>query len=147
MGKLREALQVDGKREEIVDDCCRLLDGQVASKKGLSGMAVKGGYKVLKAIKPGAVREAIDGLLDDFVEALEKFHDDWKERDEGTFGEHLKRNKACVAEALVGVTDERARNTRHQNLRKIYDKLRPSALTHVEAAVPDLADLVDKHIG
>ncbi|RME28607.1 MAG: hypothetical protein D6806_02610 [Deltaproteobacteria bacterium] len=146
MGLLRDALRVDDRRTEIVDDCCRLLDNQVASKKGLSGMAVKGGYKVLKALKPGAVREAVDGLLDDFIEAMETFHDEWKKKGDGSFGQYLNKEKDRVAESLVCVTDERAKKTRHQNLRKIYDKLRPSAVAHVQAAVPELAELIDKYL-
>ena len=59
MATLLEKLPLPDKREQIVDDCCRLLDGEVRKKGGMSGLAVKAGYKVLKSIKPGAVCEAI----------------------------------------------------------------------------------------
>ena len=144
MTTLREELPLEEKRPQIIDDCCRLLDAEVSRKKGIGGLAVKGGYKVLKTIKPGAVREAVDGLLDDFIDALEPFRSSWEEGGAaGTFAAHLQARDGQVAEALVQVTDAKARNTRHGNLRKVYQKLRPSAVNHVRQAVPALAVLID----
>jgi len=146
MGELLERLPLPEKRAEIIDACGVLLDGEVKKKKGVRGMAVKAGYKVLKAIKPGAVREAIDGLLDDFLAALEKYHDDWQSSGaEGSFGQAMKKQDAQIAESLVQVTDKKAENTKHKNLGKMYKKLRPSAVSNVREAVPGLADLVDRY--
>ena len=39
-----------GYRPRVVDACVRLIDEEVAAKSGLSGMAVKGAYAVVKKI-------------------------------------------------------------------------------------------------
>ena len=146
MATLLEKLPLPDKREQIVDDCCRLLDGEVKKKGGMSGLAVKAGYKVLKSIKPGAVREAIDGLLDDFIAALEPFYGEHERTQEcQSFGAYMKGRPGDVAEALVRVTDERADRSRHKTLARGYRRLRPSALKNVTEAVPGLADLFDRY--
>jgi hypothetical protein len=144
MPSLKEKLPLPEKRSEMVDACAQLLDREVSSKGGLGGLAVKAAYKVFKSFKPGAARDAVDGLFDDFVDALEPFHQEYEqEHPTGTFGAHLKSRTGRVAEALVQVTDRRAERSRHKNLVKAYQKLRGSAVRNVEAAVPGLADLMD----
>ncbi len=147
MTTLLANLPLPEKRRDVIDDCVRLLDAEVKRKKGLTGLAIKAGYRVLKAFKPGAVPEAVDGLLDDFLASLEPLYADHdKAGGFGSFGTHMKRRTHDVAEALLGVTDRRADGSRHRTLVKGYRKLRPSALRNVEEAVPGLADLFDKHI-
>ena len=143
MAKLVDKLPLPDKRKEIVDACARLLDDEVRKKKGIGGLAVKAGYKVLKAFKPGAVTNLVDALFDDFIEALEKFHSDFDGA--GLFGGYLKTRDAEVAEALIQVTDRRAQKTKHNSLRKGYQKLRGSAKRNVQEAVPGLADLIDRY--
>jgi len=145
MTTLLDKLPLPDEREPILDDCQRLLDAEVAGKKGMSGLAIKAGYKVLKSFRPGAVRASIDGLLDDFISALEPFHSDFAAAGQGTFGGHLKSRTGEVAEALVGVTDERANRSKHKTLVRGYRRLRPSAVRHVTEAVPALADLFDHY--
>ncbi len=148
MTTLLAKLPLPQRRRDIVDDCCRLLDSEVKKKKGISGLAVKAGFGVLKAIKPGAVREAVDGLIDDFIAALEPFHADWiKAGSPKTFGDFLRGRNGEVAEALVKVTDRKAENTKHSNLKKMYHKLRPSAVRNVQEAVSGLGDLMDRYYG
>lgn len=143
MAKLVDKLPLPDKRKEIVDACTQLLDGEVRKKKGIGGLAVKAGYKVLKAFKPGAVPNLVDALFDDFIEALDKFHSDYDGA--GSFGGYLKARDSEVAEALVQVTDRRAQKTKHNSLRKGYQKLRGSAKRNVQEAVPGLADLIDRY--
>ena len=145
MTTLLDKLPLPDKREPILDDCQRLLDAEVARKKGMGGLAIKAGYKILKSFKRGAVRGAIDGLLDDFITALEPFHADFVAKGEGTFGGFLKGRTGEVAEALVGVTDTRADRSKHKTLVRGYRKLRPSAVRHVTEAIPGLADLFDSY--
>jgi len=145
MAKLIDKLPLPDRRSEMVDDCCRLLDAEVSRKSGLSGLAVKAGYKMLKGFKPGAVRHAVDGLLDEFIEALEPFHADFEKSGTGTFGGHIKGRKHEAAEALLAVTDRRAQNPDQKALAKAYAKLRGTGLRNVEEAVPGLADLMDRY--
>ena len=142
---LKEKLR-EFERGAVVDDCVRVLEEEVASKKGLSGFAVKGAFKVIGAVKPGFIRAVVSGLLDEFVAELEPFYAEWVERDIGDFGAHINRRPVPVANALLGVTDKRAERTVHQTAKKAYLKLRPSAVDHVTAALPRVGNLMNRYI-
>ena len=126
------------KRPRLLSDCERLIDDEVSSKGGLSGLAIQGAYKVVCAIKPGLVREAMDGLLDDFVRRLEPFYEQHRKNggEPKTFGDTLNRKSGEVSDALLGITDDRAKRANNDTLRSAYNKLRPQARKHVEEAIP-----------
>jgi hypothetical protein len=146
MSKLADKLPLPDKRDEIVDACLRLLEDEVRKKRGVSGLAVKAGFKMMKAFKPGAVRNAIDAMFDEFIEALEPHHTDFEGDDGGgTFGAFMKTRSGRIAEDLVGVTDRRADTSKHKTLVKGYRKMRPSAVRNVDEAVPGLADVMDRY--
>ena len=69
MPTLKEILTVPGTRPKVVVDCVALVQEEVDSKGGLTGLAIKGAYAVVKAVKPGFVAEALDDMLDDFADA------------------------------------------------------------------------------
>ncbi|MBN2496947.1 MAG: hypothetical protein JXR96_20315 [Deltaproteobacteria bacterium] len=144
---LRDRLPLPEKRAAIIADCTRLLDDEVRRKKGVSGLAIRAGYKVLKAFKSNAIPDAIDGLLDDFIDSLDPLHESYLEdaRGASSLGGFLEARRGETAEALVGVTDRRAEKSRHTTLVKGYRKLRPIALDHVSQAVPGLAALFDRY--
>src|SRR5690348_8517556 len=114
------------KRPRLLSDCERLIDDEVSSKGGLSGLAIKGAYKVVCAIKPGLVREAMDGLLDDFVKRLEPFYEQHRKNggEPRNFGDSLNRKSGEVADALLGITDDRAKRANNETLKSAYNKLR-----------------------
>jgi hypothetical protein len=141
---LKDQLLVPGRRGAVVDDCVALVDEQVASKSGLSGLALKGAYAVVKAIKPGFVREVVDHLLDDFVTRLEPFHAAAAAKG-GEVVAYFGQHQGEIADALLGVTDAKAEHARQQAVKKTYEKLRPTAKKHVEAAVPGVARIVARH--
>lgn len=143
---LREQLNDPTVASSLVADCCRLIDAEVADKKGLSGVAIKAGYKTLKGLKPGAVEEAVRHLLPEFAQALDPFATQALQAGQGV-GSHLREKASPVAEALLGVTDRRADTHEKGLLRSTYLKLRPVAKRNVEAAVPRLAAVVDMYVG
>jgi hypothetical protein len=144
---LRDTLCAPELRPTLVDACVRLVDEEVARKSGFSALAIKGAFSVVKAIKPGFIREIVDGLFDEFVAALEGHHGRWLASGGGQrFGDFLQADGRGVADALLGVTDARARRTSMAQVRKLYEKLRPSAQDHVQAAVPGMARILDPHV-
>ena len=145
MPTLKEHLGSDPRRTQVIEDARRVLDQEVADKTGLSGMAIKGGYKVVQGVKPGFVREVIDNLLDDFLDALQPVYQEAIEQGLKP-GDHLKANRSRVAEALLAVTDARAARAKHGGIKKAYEKLRPTAKKHVEAAAPRLAEMLERHV-
>jgi hypothetical protein len=133
-------------RKTVVDDCARLVDAEVADKSGLGGMAIKGAYATVKAVKPGFIPDVIDAMLDEWLAKLEPHYQAWKERGSGAFGDFIGQRSDDVAEDLLAVTDGRARVTRHKTVQKLYDKLRPSAKRHVSSAVPRMGAVLARHI-
>ena len=144
MATLKERLGGGEKRQQLIDDACRVLDEEVSDKGGLGGMAVKAAYAVVKGIRPGFIRQAVDSLLDDFLDAIDPLH-----REAITQGkrpsDHIKAESGRVAEALLAVTDKKAERAESGLVRKTYDKLRPSAKKHVEAAANRMGQLIDKY--
>jgi hypothetical protein len=141
---LKERLGTGEKRQQVIGDACRVLDDEVNDKGGLGGMAVKAAYAVVKGVRPGFIRQAVDSLLDDFLEAIEPIHLEALEKGKRP-GEYLKSEASRVAESLLAVTDRKAERAESGLVRKTYDKLRPSAKKHVEAAAPRMGQLLDKY--
>lgn len=146
MTDLKEVLLNAERRNSVVDDCVQLVEDEVASKTGLTGVAVKGAFMIVKKIKPGMIREAVENLLDEFVERLQPFYSDYQQDGANAFESYLTGRATEVADALLGVTDARAERTRHGSIKKAYGKLRPSGMKHVQAAVPGIARVIQRHV-
>jgi len=142
---LKERLGQDPQRKAVVTDACDVLDQEVADKSGLTGIAIKGAYSIVKNIKPGFVQEVIDGLLDDFLDALDPIYQEASQKQQPP-GRYLSDNGERAADALLGITDERAARSSRAVIRKTYDKLRPSAKKQVASAAPRLGQLLDRHL-
>lgn len=141
---LSEVLKDDAKKNAIVTDCCTLLDEEVSSKGGLSGIAVKAGYAAVKGIKPGFIKHTVEVLLPEFSEKLDPIWEEAKKTSNP--GSHLLSNKGRVADALLAVTDARAARSNKGTVKSFYEKLRPSAKKNVEEAMPRLVRLLEKHL-
>jgi len=144
MQTLREQLGSGDKRRKVIDDACGVLDQEVADKSGLTGIAIKAAYKVVKGIRPGFTREVVDALLDEFLEAVEPLYQDavTKKR---PVGSGVRENPSRVADSLLAVTDRKSERAKSQVVKSAYEKLRPSAKKQVEAACPRLAGLLERH--
>ncbi len=144
MSTLRERLGHGERRSRVVDDALEVLELEVKDKSGLSGLAVKGAYALVKGIRPNFLRQVVDHLLDEFLDALEPFVAEAKDSGVGV-GTLVRKKGGEVAEALLKITDRKAKNAENKVIQKTYDKLRPTAEKHVEAAAPRLGDLLAKH--
>lgn len=142
---LKSALLDADRRPAVVNDLAALVDSEVANKSGASGMALKGGYGLLKKISPHFVPHAIDGMLDELVDRMEPVYTDFTASSEASLSTYLKAQGADTADALLGVTDARAAASSRESVKKIYSKLRPQAKKHVEAAMPALGDVIARH--
>lgn len=145
MTSLKERLGQEPQRKAVVTDACEVLDQEVADKSGLSGMAIKGAYSIVKGIKPGFVQEVVDGLLDDFLDALDPLYREANEKQQPP-GRYMAANGDRAADALLAITDERAARSSRAVIRKTYDKLRPTAKKHVASAAPRMGQLLDRHL-
>ncbi len=147
MSSLQEILCSEANRANVVQDATRLVDQEVDQKSGLTGLAVKTAYKVVCKLKPGLVAEVVDNLLERFVTQVEPFFAEWVTSGKReTFEGFLTARKNRVANALLSVTDERARAVQNTTLKKSYETLRPHGEKHVEAAVPGLAKMLARYV-
>jgi len=144
MPTLTDMLLVPGNRPKVIADCVQLINEEVDSKGGLTGLAVKGAYALVKAVKPGFVTEAVDHMLDDFVKRLEPFWADAQTKNE-PIGPLMNARAPQVADALLAISDERAARSTNPTLKKAYEKLRPTGKKHVEQAVPRVGRLIQKY--
>ena len=142
-------LEDASKRPRILTDCERLIDDEVRAKRGLSGVAIKGAFKIVKKVKPGVIRESMDGMLDDFIDRVEPFwaqHRDVGDGEPAGFEQYLQNHVNDVADALLGITDERAARAKNKAMKSAYEKLRPQAKKHVAEAVPGVARMIGRHL-
>jgi hypothetical protein len=144
MQTLREQLGTGDKRRTVVEDAMGVLDQEVADKSGLMGIAIKGAYKVVKGVRPGFIPEVVDGLLDEFLDAVEPLYQD-AVANKRPVGSGVRDNPSRVADALLAVTDRKSQKAKSQVVKSAYEKLRPSAKKQVEAACPRLASLLERH--
>lgn len=143
MSTLKEILGRPGTRPQVIADCERVIEEEVDSK-GLAGLPIKAAYKIVKTVKPGFVPEVIDHMLDDFADKLDPIYQAAVTKNEPVTA-YFNARAGEVAEALLTITDGRAQRAKNQGLKSAYERLRPMAKKHVEAAVPRIARLVAKH--
>ena len=74
MATLTEILGTPPIRQRVIDGCARLVDSEVARKRGLRAMALKAGYRLIKGLKPAFIPKVIDFLLDEFCQAIDPFY-------------------------------------------------------------------------
>lgn len=142
MSTLKEILSKPGMRQDVVRDCEQIIQEEVSSK-GLTGIPIKAAYSVVKAIKPGFIPEVIDGLLDDFADRLDPLYQAAKAGNQPV-ATYLGSHANEAAEALLGITDERAKRAKNAVVKSAYEKLRPMAKKHTEAAIPRVGKMIAK---
>ena len=144
MASLIELAKDPAKRRAIVEDAVRLLDAEVAGKRGFSGKAVKLAFRAVKGVSPGMIPMSIDALLDDFCEQVQPFWEAAQAAGTSTRA-HFQTHGNAIAQALLSITDARAQRSTQRVLKGAYNKLRGQAVKHITEAMPRLADLLDRH--
>jgi hypothetical protein len=147
MTDLTKAL-AENDRQEIIEDIVSLVDRKMEEKSGVSGFVLKNGYKAIKKLKGGRmIHLGVDGLLDEFTDALDPIYQDYLDDSSADSFEHyLDDHPDRAANALLSVTDQRAKTTEHTVIEKTYGKLRGQAEKHVKDALPDVGAIVDHYV-
>jgi sugar (pentulose or hexulose) kinase len=139
-------IQDPQKRSALVDDAVSVLENEVRAKGGMSGLAIKGAFKLLTSAKPGFVRHVVDAMLDEFLEALDPLYQEAISAGQSP-GSAVRSKKEEAARALLQVADRRVAQSENQAVKKTYGKLRGSAEKQVVEATPALGQLLDRHAG
>ena len=146
MATLQSILLTSPKRAAVVSDCAHLVDQEVSSKGGLSGLAIKGAYMAVKAIKPGIIPAAVERLMDEFVTQMEPFYQSFLQSGGKDISQFLQDHSQQVALSLLQVTDKRVAQDERDLIKKAYGKLRPTAIKNIELAIPGMARMLAKHL-
>jgi hypothetical protein len=146
MATLESTLLSPNRREKLVADCVRLIEAQIASRGPIRRIALGAGLAVLDAIKPHALQRAVGGLLPDFAAALDPLYQRFLTSKRVDFSEFLDAHPTEAVEALIAVTDRRARNSANAAVRATYERLRGSAETEVRSALPALGRVLSSHL-
>lgn len=146
MPSLADVLTNASKKADVVKECLEIIDREVDDKGGLSGFAIKAGYKAVQGIKPGFVQTVVEDLLPEFAKAVEPVYDEAKGAGKPV-ASFFVSNAGRVADALLAITDGKAQRSKSGVVKGTYERLRPTAKNHVEQAVPRLGRLVEKHAG
>lgn len=143
MASLADVLKDPSRRRQVIDDGVAVIEAEVADKGGISGMGIKAGFAVVQKIRPGFVGGALNHLMDEFAGQVDPF---WQQCQSTNADpkQFFVQNGSKIADALLKITDERSRGAAGP-VRSTYDKLRPEAAKHVQAAMPRLAGLLKKH--
>lgn len=142
--QLTDVLNDEATRASIIEDVVRLVDGEVKKQRGISGVAVKAGYKLVQGVKPGFVRNVVQALLPEFAEALDPIRERALSQGQSV-SSYFQAHSPEIAEALLGVTDAKAQRSDHPSVKGAYTKLRGSARKNVEAAVPGLGAIIERY--
>ena len=142
---LHEMLLAPEIQPQVVADCEALINAQVSDMSGISGTAVKLAYKTVRTFDAGHIHHVIKTLLPRMADELQPYWADFNEGGGGQFGDYLVKREDEVCEALLAITDERARNSTRPTIVKAYNTVRRSAAKHVKAALPSVGALVQRY--
>ncbi len=142
---LEEILLGPATRPQVIADCYLLIEQQVAGTSGVSGTAVKLAFKTVNTVLPGHIRSMVESLLPQMVEELEPYWADFSTGVGSEFGGYLAGRGEQVSQALLSVTDARAAASGRPTVIQAYRAVRGSAARHVQAALPQVGDLVLKY--
>lgn len=126
-------------RDRLQDACVEALHAEVASKKGMTGMAIRSAFSAFQTVQPGMARHMFGKLLPAFVPAIEPH---WAAARQGDPRAYFQEHKQEVATALLSVTDARAERAKNKMLAGLYRRLRSRADAPVADAVPRIADIL-----
>lgn len=140
---LRDKARDEATQVSLAKDCAKLIDEQVAAKGGISGLALKAAYGVVKGIEPSYVSGAIQRLLPEALTALDPMWDEGVQS--GDPVQHLTQNRSRTADMLLSITDTKIEKSKNGIIRSSYGKFRKSVKSDVEEAVPGLAKILDTY--
>ncbi|MEM6925571.1 MAG: hypothetical protein AAF602_01485 [Myxococcota bacterium] len=142
---LDELLSDATTRAALIRDAEAVLDRRVAASRGMTGLAVRAGYAAFRRVQPGIVPSALHRLAPHFAPVMDRH---WAEaRTQSDPAAHFGARARAIAADLLAVTDGMAERANSQVLASIYTSLRGRAEHEVAAAMPEVAGLLQRHLG
>lgn len=144
---LQEILLAPDTKPAVTADCLTLVDQEVADKSGVSGVALKGAYKVVRSFAAGYLTSTLEALLPEMLPRLQPYWDEHRAAGGSGFGDYLSKRGEEVAESLLYLTDSMAADSEKAVVVRAYKTVRGSAAKNIEAALPRVGALVEKYAG
>jgi hypothetical protein len=132
------------RKEALVRDGLVELEAELDSRSGLSGAAIRTGYKSITKLRPSFIEHNLERLLPRFAPVLDPYIEAGKTS--GNVEAHLLTNSNEIAEGLLSATDQRVGESSNKVANKVYEKFRPKAKENVLDAMPRLAKLLARHV-
>lgn len=142
---LTDILLSDGAQKQVAADCQALVEQELSAKSGVSASALKVAYKVVTTFAPGYYQSTVESMVPDLLRRLQPFWADFHAAGGGQFGDYLVTRGEEVSESVLGVTDDMANGSQRGVIVKAYSAVRGGAGKHIEAALPAVGALVEKH--
>ncbi|MBX2800904.1 MAG: hypothetical protein KTR31_24700 [Myxococcales bacterium] len=140
---LVEAMEDPAKRGAILAGCEKLVQDEVAATTGMSGVALRAGFKAFRSLRPDMLRRALERLVPLFLPVIQRHWEAAGDRGPGT---HFASRRDDIADELLAVTDGLAERASNRVLVRTYRTLRGRARHYVVAAVPKIPDVVLPHL-
>lgn len=145
MTSLAELLLAAPRRDALIKGGAALLEKSIADRGGLTGVAYRTGYAMIKAAKPGAAQRASKELMPGFAEALEPL---FQQHLQGggnpeVFGSSLLTHGSEAVTRMIAVADQRVEGS-SEMVRKTYARFRGNAEAEVTRILPGFAALIDQ---
>jgi hypothetical protein len=142
---LQEILLTPDVYPHVVDDCQQLIEQEVKAKSGVSGTTVKLAYKTANTFASGYLHSVVEGLLPEMVPQLEPYWADFTASGASEFGDYLVKRGDEVAQALLAVTDAKAKASSRATIVKAYGAVRGGAAKNITAALPAVGALGQRY--
>ncbi|HEY7222556.1 MAG TPA: hypothetical protein VH561_02920 [Micromonosporaceae bacterium] len=142
---LSDVLRADGAQQQVVADTKAVIEQELAAKSGVSATLLKAAYKAVTTLAPGYYESRIEQLVPGVLDRLQPFWTDFQSSGSGQFGEYLSARGKDVSDALLAVTDERAKISKRTAVTAVYNSVRGSAAEHIQTALPAVGSLVEKY--
>ncbi len=140
---LKDVIQDPARREAIAADALVEVEAELDERGGLTGVAMRQGFKAVQKIRPNLFESNIDKMLPNFAAAIDPHYAAGLAA--GNVESHFVANADEIAEAMLTVTDTRVKQSTNKVATGVYDRLRGKAKSSVSGAMPRVARFVVKH--
>ena len=145
MPTLEDLLRRPRALEAVKEDAATLIRTLVREQRGLRGRTMRSGLMALESAHPGFLEASILRMLPLVAETLQAHYDQGAAG--GDVPGYFASNEEKIADDLLRVTDGLAESTQRAWVARAYGMLRPQARAYVRDGLPQLANLLVKHLG
>ena len=143
MKTLADILGAPHHRDAVIVDVVRLVEAQVASRSGLTGISLRAALGMVRAARPDLLQRAVARLLPEFAAALDPLYQRFRaSREDRDFSVFLQKNADGATAALLATADARVAGLTNASLKSVYARFRSLGEAEVHAAVTPLSKLI-----